>query len=215
MNTVLSYADPKPRARHVNQILRTLALWCGIVPASSGLAILLLFFFTEGDLWPVIGLFLLPVGGIAICLGGLVLLVSAISEIFYVKTPWRRTLRLCLAPLLVLGANPPVAMFCVYAGVFLMSRTSVSVHNVSSGVVDSFRIDGPGFHVDLGRLPPSATATRRQAISFEVSGPLRYTCRRNGRVETGIIRDPFHALSTGPPETVIIHDDKIEIGGYR
>lgn len=152
----LSYDSPTRPTPSV--WLHYVALTCGLIPLGAGTIIFLAFLaFRHLDI-AFLGLVTILVGtclafvGVT-CAG--VYLFQAKRADPDVGTVARRRAKIDLA---VIIANFPIAFGMAWAGIWLLSRITIAVHNADAVPLERFRIVLPhGVGHDLGTIPPNGS----------------------------------------------------------
>ncbi len=150
-----SNEDPRTWAYHAS-------LWCGGVPLLLGVCIFLLFWAT-GARWLIsAGVITIALGAAANLVGWVCLCVDASGS-----RRWTRSV--------LLAANWPVAGVLVLTCIFLTTRYSVTIKNVSEHPVEVLRIVGGGIEEQIGVLLPGEETER--SLWFTQEGELKLELR--------------------------------------
>jgi hypothetical protein len=111
------------------------------------------------------------VGGVWLCVGGLLVLFSFTSSVvgLFFNSTWQRNAparRWVLVGLIASVLSVPTAMFCAIAGMAVLEKeVSFVVRNANDFEIDELIVHSLQGDVHLGKIPPRTTVTRQTDLS--------------------------------------------------
>ena len=159
-----------------------IAIACGALPMLSGVAALVVLLRSEAtvdslEVWWKIGAAVL-IGGLALFCVGLVTLSTYLLKGRRQGVPGRDLAQNTMMTLILLLANFPAALACIWIADDSISSIKIHFMNESTTVVEDLHITWPDGEQRIGDLAPDETAR----ISFLVSGDgmVDFTARQGG-----------------------------------
>ena len=155
----LDYASTHADYHHLRRAktLRRIALGCALAPMAIGIALVLLFWFTDWMGFAIAGLIMLPLGGLTVLTGLIFALLSIAQQKTYAQKtatpmPWRPA----IVMMLLLLSNFAVAAGCVKIGFALATRpfVTVGIFNETGAPIDRCAIRAAGSARTAGPLLP-------------------------------------------------------------
>jgi hypothetical protein len=162
-----------------------IATVCGALPLATGTLIYLYWRVTRWDWLMGAGFITIAVGVVLFFVGAGSLLASATRDVQRPSMPGRRWRRQVAAAGCLLFLNFPAAAFYVYSADDVMTRTTVDVFNDSPSVIESFVLEGPGVHTEVG--PLAAGQHIRRHLRFRGLGTLSFVANEQGIEFRGVI----------------------------
>lgn len=160
-----------------------IALFCGLAPLVIAAIILLGWFFTGSTDILFAGLFNI--------LGGVILFVIGICCLIFYEYQSRKQYQLSawkklLKPFLIMLANFPAAVACVYFVIFMASMSVVSVINQTQEFIPSIEININKKQQKpiIGIMPGE---TNKKRIRFKGEGAVNYSFELNGQIKEGVL----------------------------
>ena len=164
-----------------------IAIACGALPLFTGL--ITLFVFLQSDVspgemqgWAQVGMFIL-MGGLGLFFVGIVTLGVYLVKGGRSGTPKRYLAQNVLLTIILLMANFPAALACIWVAGDTFSRVQLSLVNESDVIVEDLNITWPGGSQMIKELGPQA----RAELSFHVAGDgaVGFTARQAGEACEG------------------------------
>ncbi len=164
-------------------MLLWIALACGAIPLVVGSAIYFAFRATRLNWLPIAGYFTILAG-----LGFFAVGIACLIAYAYRQRGF--TGRKLLVGLLLLS-NFPAAAFYALSGLALLTQYVVTVVNESESTIESFVIEGPGVHVELG--PVQVGESKLCRVFFDADGALKFNAQQqqfrfDGEIEGYVTR---------------------------
>ncbi len=156
------------------------AIACGVLPLLAGIVSLIVFLQSDPSSggvegWMDLGVTILMVG-LALFSAGLVTLGVYVVKAGRSGVPKRDLAQNTILTLILLMANFPAALACIWVAGDALNRVHISFVNESDVSVEELTISWPGGSQDIKELGPRG----RAELSFHVSGdgPVRFTARQ-------------------------------------
>jgi len=185
-----------------------IAVACGALPMMGGVAALIVFLRSEAtpyslEVWGKIGAAVL-IGGLALFCVGLVTLSTYLLKGRRQGVPGRDLAQNTMMTLILLLANFPAALACIWIAGDSISSIKIHFVNEATSVVEDLHITWPGGEQRIGDLAPDDTAR----ISFLVSGDgtVDFTARQGGEPCEGNLIG-YVTSNMGETDDVVFLDD--------
>ena len=184
------------------------AVACGALPMMGGVAALVVFLRSEVtadsfEVWGKVGVAVL-IGGLALFCVGLVTLGVYLLKGRRQGVPGRDLAQNTVMTLILLLANFPAALACIWIAGDSISSIKIHFVNEATSVLEDLHITWPGGEQRIGDLAPDDTAR----ITFFVSGDgtVDFTARQGGEPCEGNLIG-YVTSNMGETDDVVFLDD--------
>ncbi|MEM1041776.1 MAG: hypothetical protein AAGI91_04020 [Bacteroidota bacterium] len=157
------------------------AMLCGILPMTVGVAVYLLYEITRWDSLPLIGMFTIRGGLVSVAIGFVCVIAYAFKR-HAVGQLWGPRVGKAVS---VMVLNIPVCLIVIILGINSMTRFTVVLENEGQETITRFEIEGPGVEKTIEDVAPGKSKSAR--MHFNNEGTLVYRAEVRGELMEGTI----------------------------